>query len=196
MKDPEFPQSKWTLSEPRRSADKSLLSEFAYGSTSSGQHRVGRRLPVRRTVVIGAVAGITLAGGVTAAAVFLQPQNPTVRDQARCYSAISKDFSESFAGASITILRANGGGVADAPDQVIEACAAGWRQGTLGQAAVGPGIPRPTGPLPVPALVACVLPDGEAAVFPGGSNTCTDLGLAPMAPQGASSTSASSTSLP
>ena len=37
--------------------------------------------------------------------------------------------------------------------------------------------PSPGADNPVPPLVACVMPDGTAAVFPGTRATCATLGL-------------------
>ena len=184
-----LPELECSVPEHRRSADKQLLAELV--SSQSGAPKAPLRwVPhtVRGVIVAGLVV-CTIVGGGAAAAVLLRPQNPTVRNEARCYTKVSTDFSASFPGSTITILRPNGGGYADVPDAVIAACASGWRQGGLGQPRPGPNSPPPTGQFPVPALVACVLPDGEAAVFPGGPKTCEQLGLPRMSPQTAPTSS-------
>lgn len=170
----------------RAEADKAELSAMI-------RAREGRRLagPVPRRlgslgargVVAGLVVAGALAGGGVAAAVLLSPQRPTVLDEARCYSEPSTDFSTSFPGTSVSVAGPAGatGTTVDVPDQAVGACAAVWRQGLLVYGA--PGVVQGDGvpDHPVPALTACVLPSGEAAVFPGGPKTCRSLGLPPMA---------------
>jgi len=178
-----LPELGCSVPEHRRSADKQLLAELV--SSYAARSKAPRRLvphTVRGFIIAGLVTCI-IVGGTAAATVLLRPQNPTVRNQARCYTKVSRDFSASFPGVTVGILKPNGGGYADVPDAVVAACAAGWRQGGLGQPPRGPNSPPPTALFPVPALVACVLPNGEAAVFPGGPKTCEQLGLPRMSPQ-------------
>lgn len=175
----------------RAAADKAVLSSIVveprrehFSWAKSG----GRRKLSGRVIVVGALVAGVLAGGGAAAAVLLAPQRPTVFDQARCYSEPSSDFSDAFPGTSITTPTEVGqSGPIDVPDQALDACSAVWRQGLLvyGSPHVlsGPG----TSDNRVPPLVVCVLPSGEAAVFPGDAETCASLGLPPMAPNGSAS---------
>ncbi len=177
--------------EPRAdrvAADKAVLSwVMAEPRRKRAALRIHERRPrlSGRVIVVGALAASVLAGGTAAAAVLLAPQRPTVFDQARCYSEPSNDFSAAFPGTSITLATALGqSGTMDVPDQALGVCSAAWQQGLLVYGSSG-ALPRPeTRDNPVPPLAVCVLPSGEAAVFPGGSDTCSSLGLPPMAPNG------------
>lgn len=174
----------WRIPRQRRVADKHLLGELVRASTSDSPPRAKRHLGLsRRAFLIVAIAGgLVTGGGVAAAVVVLQSQNPTVRDVARCYSEVSSNFSSSFPGTEVTIAPLIVGSTnTDVPSQVISLCSASWR---LGFARPAPGAPASSGNNPVPSLIACVLPSGEAAVFPGDAATCTKLGLSLMSPQG------------
>jgi hypothetical protein len=104
-----------------------------------------------------------------------------VRDSGRCYSGISTDYGDDFPGTTVAVASSPGSTPADVPPQLVQACAAVWRAGILqlNQSQVGGA---PAGTYPVPPLVACVLPSGQAAVFPGQPDTCDGLGLAPLEP--------------
>jgi hypothetical protein len=179
------------LRPARADADKAELAHVVREASEAVPHLV-RRLRIgplsARATIAGVVVAGALAGGGAAAAVLLSPQRPTVFDEARCYSEASTDFSASFPGTSVAVASAVGSqsGV-DVPDQALEACGAVWRQGLLvtGSSGVvqGSGIPDHQ----VPSLAVCVLPSGEAAVFPGGTGTCGGLGLPPMAPKASGS---------
>ncbi|MCU1495565.1 MAG: hypothetical protein JWO62_3329 [Acidimicrobiaceae bacterium] len=173
----------WPVPRKRRDADAALLSELAR-SSSDARSRGPRKLHLpRRVLFIGGIVGALLAGGgVAAAVVALQPQAPAVRDVARCYSQVSTDFSSSFPGTEVAVAAPAGNTQRpDVPAQVISACGAIWRVGFPPH-----GAPAATGQNnPVPALVACVLPSGEAAVFPGDASTCSKLNLPDMTANGA-----------
>jgi hypothetical protein len=65
-------------------------------------------------------------------------------------------------------------------NNAISVCAALWRQGILHpgpQGARDRATAGPAGSSQVPPLVACVLPGGTAAVFPGPPSTCATLSL-------------------
>jgi hypothetical protein len=172
----------------RAAADKAVLArvmaEPCRDRTRPGMPRHRPRLS-GRLIVVGALAAGVLAGGTAVAAVLLTPQRPTVFDQARCYSEPSNDFSAEFPGTSITMATGVGqSGTLDVPDEALGVCSAAWQQGLLVYGSPG-ALPKPgRSDNPVPPLAVCVLPSGEAAVFPGGSDTCSSLGLPPMAPNG------------
>ena len=141
---------------------------------------VGRK-PRRRRLLVAA-GGVLVAAGATAAGFAFVPhaQPVTDKDMARCYSVASLSAGpQSFT----TIAEANPVN-SGRPGQVTDAlgtCASLWSQGFIH---AGPqGAEAPTSPPspgahhPVPPLAVCVLPDGTAAVFPGGKSTCAALGL-------------------
>lgn len=172
----------------RAQADKAIISAIA--SIRTPQHRsmkMGRHRPISaRLVVAGCVRAGILTGGAATAAALLSTRQPTVLDLARCYSEPSANFASSFPGTSITTATAVGGSSTsrlDVPDQALQICASLWRQGFLVYGAAGiarpPAVPT-TANDPVPTLVACVLPSGEAAVFPGAAGTCRSLNLPSM----------------
>ncbi len=117
-------------------------------TVASSTPRPGRR---RRRVVAVAVAGVLVASGAVAAAVWLdQPADPATLS---CYSDASLD-PEVQVGLPI-----------DAESTPVEQCATLWRDGTLASG-------------DAPPLTACVTTNGITAVIPGDDGTCTTLGLA------------------
>jgi len=128
------------------------------------------RRPTRRwhvsVPVAVAAAGVGLAA--TGAGFYIQSSTASDTSLVRCYSQPSRDFGKGFPGTSVA-LDVTG---ASSPTQQ---CALVWRDGIL-----RPGQPRPQDPdtsrtAPVPALQACVLPNGMAAVFPGDDGVCEKL---------------------
>lgn len=113
--------------------------------------------------VAAAVAAVSLAA--TGAGVYIQSSVASDTSQVRCYSQQSRDFGKGFPGTSVAL---------DATGSLTptQQCALVWRDGIL-----RPGLSRPQNPDtsrrgPVPALQACVLPNGMAAVFPGDDKVC------------------------
>ena len=135
----------------------------------------------RGPLLIAAAAAVVAAGTSAGAYAYAQHSQPvTDKSQAHCYSVASLSAGpESFT----TVAQATLAGSPHAAqvDDALAVCAALWRQGILHpgpQGARGPAAPDPAGTSPVPPLVACVLPDSTAAVFPGTTSTCAALGLA------------------
>jgi hypothetical protein len=119
----------------------------------------GRR-PRRRRGALVAAAVAAVAVLTTAAAAWILSRSATDTSRVACYAAATLDADVApAAGAS---------GVAP-----LEACADVWRSGSF----------RSYGAGAVPPLAACVLPTGEAAVFPGDPTVCDRLGLARLATQ-------------
>lgn len=143
---------------------------------SAGYQRWSRRT----AVAVGAVV-LTIGGGTAAAATILKHLNPepaTVTTSGRCYWKISTNFEEDFPGSTAAVATRSDGWTPDLVSNLVEMCAAEWRAGAVPQSQ-GENDPEPssTGDYPIPELVPCVLPDGQAAVFPGDSATCDRLGL-------------------
>ncbi len=157
-----------TLPARRRQAARAQLEAVI---TGSGRRRLSRPAPLA-AIVTGAV----LIGSGTAAIAYQQFKPVTNTSQARCYTVAS------LAGDHYTTIAAATPVGSKSPARVRDAlpvCADLWRQGFLKLGA--PGIGRPQDTLahhPVPRLVECTMPDGTAAVFPGGAGTCEKLGLA------------------
>jgi hypothetical protein len=136
----------------------------------------GRRVTYR-LVVVAAGASVLMFGGAAAAYVALKPAAVPVADQTRCYSKASlkggdHDFYGTTVGQAVPVA---GQRKAEA---AVDMCSALWRQGllTLNSKEVGkPAENRDD--YPVPALVACTLDNGIAAVLPGDEQTCARLGL-------------------
>jgi hypothetical protein len=118
-------------------------------AAGSGAGRPRTRVSVR---VLAAVAVALALLGLGAAA-YLNSRRPTHSLGVGCYAANRLD-----AATFVVQARAR---------HEVDACAALWRDGTLGS-------PGSTGSA-VPPLVACVLPSGAVGVFPGGPSTCAQL---------------------
>lgn len=160
------------LPSARWRADQEMLRALASLEGSRAPRRT------RRAVVVTGFAGVTLlaAGGVAAAVALLAAQPATDRSVGRCYSVISSNFGDDFPGSSMSNAARPGQTAPELPPVALENCAAAWRAGAMTAPGTQP-TPNAAGQYPVPALVACVLPSGEAAVFPGPASTCSRLGL-------------------
>jgi hypothetical protein len=160
---------------PRRAALRALLVETASASRPAAPYRP------RSRILIGGVAAITLVGGGGAIALSqLGSSSVSDRQSARCYSEASYSPGDKFPGT--TIGQPNSATGSGQVDSAIEVCAALWRAGIL-QPGVPTAVPRPDkAAYPVPQLVACVLPDGRAAVFPGAPGLCLQMNLAAATP--------------
>lgn len=175
--------SDFRIPDRRRGADKKMLSELVRSTSPTSVTSRTNRISRRRASFLAVVLALAISGGTAAAVTLLSPQNPTVRASGRCYARVSSNFARTFPGGSVSVLEPNRSDTADVPSQIISACAALWRQGAIGQPSQGPDSSRSSQEFPVPPLVACVLPNGEAAVFPGSENICIRLGIAPLASQ-------------
>jgi hypothetical protein len=168
------------LPRSRRDADEALLRSTVRSTPAA---RPRRRLLAVASVGAGTVL---VVGGVAAAGSLLSARSADVHDSARCYSAVSSDFGDGFPGTTVALAATPGHPAADVPSQVLDLCSSVWAAGLLGPdgGQVSAAKDQKSGTLPtdgpVPALAACVLPSGEAAVFPGPPDTCASLGLAPL----------------
>lgn len=159
------PPSALPLTDARRAAMHRQLSMMVT------RHRPRR--PRRPLLVVG--TGVAVAIGTSAGAyAYVQHSVPvTDKTSARCYTA-----DNTSGGGYVTIGEPPGGGGKGPIDDALAACAAFWRQGIVRPGATAPVPPGPANKAyPVPPLVACVMPDGTAAVFPGQPGTCAALGF-------------------
>jgi len=151
---------------------------------SAPQRRPRRRL---RITLASAGTAIVLGGGGAIAYSAIATNSVTDESSARCYSvaSYSSKGGDDFPGTSISAVDAG-----DAPGRVtsaIDVCASLWRAGFL-QAGVTGQVRNPTqATYPVPALVGCVMANGQAAVFPGTAAICSQFGLVAIASRPASS---------
>lgn len=136
--------------------------------------RRSTRYRTTRNLIFAAAAAIALTGGTIAV---VQATQSYIDSTVICYEEASLDSLELPAQSSV-----DGQSVAIDP---IEACAAVWRSGAFQDVHDGVVVPDPDAvDLPVPALVACTLPNGASAVFPreddpsSASDFCAALGLA------------------
>jgi hypothetical protein len=125
-------------------------------------------------VVVGAVAVTAIGGGLAVALSKLRPSEPSV---VRCFAVATTEVDDAELGFDLGVAASPGGAVASVAAQAIDQCGQAWSRGELSSTA--PYLPQdfPGGGQPVPHLVACVLPAGFVAVFPGPVGTCAALGL-------------------
>jgi hypothetical protein len=159
------------LPDRSRAALRTLLVEHVATSAP-----VARGLATKR-VVIPIAAGVALVGFGGGIAYSQLGGDAAVTDQhtARCYSVATYVSGDDFPGTTLGVpdSAAGPGSVADA----LDACSALWRAGILQPGSDTAVVSPSQAQYPVPNLVECVLPDGRAAVFPGNSGLCSELGL-------------------
>jgi hypothetical protein len=156
-----------TLPPHRRAAARRQLESIV--AQPAGHHR-------RRLGIIAGAAAVAVIGTGAGTAVYLQSQPVTNKTSARCYTVASLAGGPNFQGPTIAHAAPPGGKAQ--VDNALSVCAALWRQGFLRPGSRGMAQPGgATANHPVPPLVACTMPDGTAAVFPGNSHTCAHLGL-------------------
>jgi hypothetical protein len=154
--------------------------------------RPRRRFPRIFSVIAAGVGVATLGAGAAAAYIALRPAHITNKQTARCYTAVTYTKGTVFPGTTVAQFGSDGN-----PGQVenaIDTCAALWRTGILERGMFVPVLHPAPGTHVVPPLVACVLPGGAAAIYPGPADTCVRLGLAPAVTTSTASTSPVSTS--
>ena len=140
------------------------------------------RRRLRRSVALVAAGVLVTAGaGVgTAAAFGVFSQAPADRGIAHCYATVDLDDPSNHTDFMLAVdpKEVHPGGVGDAAAIAMEVCEGGWAQGRFSATDPKVSDPDPTrADFPVPALVACVLPDGSVGVFPGDPRTCAILEL-------------------
>lgn len=154
----------------QRAALRDLLMQTVAQVPSAGPHRT-------RYVVAGIAALAIATTGAAVGAQLIGSSSVTNKHTALCYSSVSTDTSSNFPGT--TIAEAGTATSSGAVTDAAAVCAALWRAGIL-QPGVAGVVNRPSSQhYRVPALAACVLADGRAAIFPGPAGTCQRLGLPP-----------------
>lgn len=127
----------------------------------------------RAIIIASAAAALLTAGAIVVAQVSQQQKD----HYATCFEEVSLDSQQ-----AVFILDDPSN-----PDFVIdpiEACGVVWRNDSWTVVSNGDPNDPNDGTAPIPPLVACTLPDGQAAVFPREGNTasgtdfCEALGLA------------------
>lgn len=136
-----------------------------------------RRLRMISTITAGVITTAAIGVGTAAAfGVFSTP--PTLRDIAHCYTTVDLDDPDNHNDFAVALDFDHPNPTADAAALALEICTGGWAQGRFSD--TDPKIIDPQSTrtdYPVPPLTACVLDDGSVAVFPGGEQVCTDLGI-------------------
>lgn len=159
------------LPSHRRLAARRQLEAIAAGGPIRGARG--------RLRTIGALAAAAVLGSAVAAIAYATFQPVTDRGSARCYTAATLAGGPNFDGT--TIAAAGTPGTPAQADDALGVCGDLWRQGFLTAGAKGIQRPAPsavaTNNFTVPPLVACTMPSGIAAVFPGNAATCARLGL-------------------
>ena len=172
------PLASQAMPESRRRALRGVLLDQVCGEVRPTRS-------ARRAVVLPVAIGsaILVLGGGVAYSALTGSSSVTEHGTARCYTtATYQPGAKRFPGTTVAMAdsAAAGGAVNDAAG----ICAELWRAGILQAGAPGPSRNPSAASYPVPQLVQCVLPNGSAAVFPGGTGLCARFGLSAAHPQG------------
>lgn len=151
----------------------------AHRATLEAEVGAGRS-PRRRWTVPALAVGVTVVVIATTGGAIIQHRAAVAASntrETRCYSVADVGSDDSFKGTlSASATAADGSTAVTDP---IELCGGYWRAGII--QAGKPNAQNPSqSQYPVPALVACTLPSGVAAIFPGDATLCDKLGLAPL----------------
>jgi hypothetical protein len=164
------------LPSHRAAAIRALLEQHV-----AGQPVLARRRRLMPTAT-AAVAVLLLAACASVVAGDHATAPVTNTAQARCYTSARTTPARGYGQLGTTVSLTNLDGTPAHVTDALDVCALLWRQGllTVGKAGLGARIGSNH---PVPPLVACVLPTGIAAVFPGRPHSCANLGLPRARPQ-------------
>lgn len=126
--------------------------------------------------VVPLAAALVLTTG-TAATGFFTRSGPADTTLVRCFSTAEPPFTSGTPGTVEVGYGSGAGSVDESAAKAVELCSLAWQEGTLVvPASIAEGASA--GPVPVPPMQACVLPDGFVGVFPGDPTVCLQLGLA------------------
>ncbi|PPF25722.1 hypothetical protein C5C95_05755 [Rathayibacter sp. AY1B7] len=156
----------------RTLALRTVIAQAAENDPGSGRHR-------RHRIAIAAVPAAVILAAVSGGLFFAQaPVSDTMT--VACFARAERNGSE-FPGTTGALATQDG--IPGSGDQVpipdaIAFCSDLWRQGAL-DVDTANGSPVDLRPGQIPSeLTVCVMPDGIAAVIPGTSDVCGQLGLA------------------
>jgi hypothetical protein len=160
-----------TRTDPRTDVDDTDSASAAGNIIDLAAQRRRRR----RWLAGGISVAVILAGTGTAAAFGLFGE-VTNTETAYCYASAS--LNENNTNRMEFATQGTDADPRDAAASGIDICAAYWRSGVfqMGKKTDINAVPTGGG-YPVPPLVACVLPSGQAGIFPGDDTTCESLGL-------------------
>lgn len=168
------------LSDEARERHLRALSMLTNAHTVQPATEARRRYRIRRAWVPVVVAVSALGAGVGTAAALGAFTTPTDRSIAHCFATASLNLSGNHIDFTVAAPDTGNPSIEDAATAAMAICADAWRQGRLSSTVPYVSWPAPgAAPQsnPVPPLIACVLPSGRAAVFPGDETTCSRLGL-------------------
>ncbi len=161
------------LDPARKSAMRELV-EYAVATETTRSPRL--RIPV----AAGLGAAVALAGG-TAAAYVLIERPVTETSLVHCFSRAELVRDGEFPGTSMAVTAPSGHGGMVPIEDAVATCETVWRDGLLDPSApIGAPLPAPGRgrEASVPdRLTVCVMPDGAAAVVPGGPSACARMEL-------------------
>jgi hypothetical protein len=139
--------------------------------------------PVRRLRRVGVTVGVSAfaaaAIGVGVAASTGAFDSPVGNhNTAHCYTTTELGRSDNHNDFGVAVSAGDPHATGDAAAQAMDICSNQWAIGRF--STTTPTFPDyASGPAthPVPVLTACVLDNGEVAIFPGTPKTCISLGL-------------------
>jgi len=176
----EYDEIPSVFTESRSASFRALLVDVA--ESGSPQNRRFRLVQRAWTVVPAAIVVVGLSAGA-----FFATQDVTDQNSVACFARAEMDWRGVFPGTIATSLKGttdgSDGGTVPIADAVA-LCSDLWAQHALDASSPngtppGPGYNDRTFSHAVPSpLTVCVMKNGTAAVIPGGSDVCGQLGLA------------------
>ncbi|MET3808720.1 hypothetical protein ABIB25_005750 [Nakamurella sp. UYEF19] len=153
----------------------------AQSTTTTRPPRTVQLARPRRRLTLGIAAGVVAGalgfGAAASLGVFDAPV--TDRGTAHCYTTADLGRADNHNDFGVAVSPDDPDAIADAAEQATAICSSQWAIGRFSTATATFPVSA-SGPAdhPVPPLVACVLSNGEVAIFPGPPRTCASIGLA------------------
>ncbi|MDX3022924.1 hypothetical protein [Streptomyces acidiscabies] len=152
-----------------------LMQALHYQQDTAPSRRTRRRL----AYAAAPVALVALAGGAVAATSLLGSSPASEPGTVRCYSAASLDSPYTDTAMAQTTGQISPTDISATVTAAIRTCTSLWDAAVIQPGKIGTPAAAGQDPGTTPALIACVLENGVAAVLPG--KGCQDLGLAQLA---------------